>query len=98
MFGKIFGFLVSVAVNGFFAIFVAMFFYIILAIVFLFAMIPVWVIAGDNIAKQIIEFAGRDFGYKIVYIIVFVSMMMDDLDIPNFKTLFKKWREKQNKA
>ena len=94
MFGKIFDFLVSVAVNGFFAIFIAAIFYIILAIVFAFAMIPVSIIAGDNIANQIMNFAGNDFGYKIVYAIVFISMMMDDLGIPNIKTAIKKWRKK----
>ena len=94
MFDKVFNFLVSVAINGFFAIFIAAFFYIILAIVFVFAMIPIAIIAGDNVANQIMNFAGNDFGYKIIYIVVFVSMMMDDLGIPNIKTAFKKWRKK----
>ncbi len=95
MFDKIMYFLLSLAVNGFLAIFIAIFFYIILAIIFTFAMIPVLIIAGGGIGKQIMDFVVSDFGYKIVYIVVFTSLMMDDLEIiPKIKTVIKKWRKK----
>ena len=83
MFGKAFDFLVSVAINGFLAIFIAAIFYIILAFVFVFAMIPVLIIAGDGVAQKTMDFAVGDLGYKVVYAIVFISMMMDDLGVPN---------------
>lgn len=94
MLNKIFNFFVSVAIVGFLAIFVAAIFYVILAVVFRFAMIPVFVIAGDDIAKRIMNFAGNDFGYKIVYIVVFITMMMDEMGIPNVKAAFGKWWKK----
>ncbi len=95
MFDKVIYFLLSLAINGFIAIFIATFFYIILVLIFTFAMTPVFIVAGGDIGKQIIDFVVNDFGYKIVYIVVFTSMMMDDLGIiPKIKTVIKKWREK----
>ncbi len=60
-------------------------------------MIPVSILAGDNTANVIMNFVGNDFNFKMVYAIVFISMMMDDLGVPNPKTAFKKWREKRKK-
>lgn len=95
MFTKAFDFLVKVAVSGFLAIFIAAIFYIVLAFVFVFAMIPVSIIAGDGVAQKIMDCAGNDLGYKVVYAIVFISMVMDDLGVPNIKTVFRRWRQKK---
>jgi len=91
MLDKVFNFLVAVAGNGFIALFVAGLFYIILAIIFAFVMIPVSVLAGDRAVTSITGFIDGGIGYKAIYAIVFISMMMDDLGVPNIKTVFKKW-------
>ncbi len=85
MFSKIFNFFVSVAANGVLAIFVTAILYFILAVVFIFAMIPVFVIAGDDIANRIVNLVDRDLGYRITYIFVFITMMMEDMGILNIK-------------
>ena len=92
MLDKAIDFLITVAADGFIALFISFFAYILLAIVFMFVMIPVSIIAGDGIANSINNFAGGDIGFKLVYAIVFISLLMDDLGIPNVKTAFKKWR------
>src|SRR3989338_11297253 len=94
---KAFDFLVRVAINGFLAIFIAAIFYFILALVFVFAMIPVSIIAGDGVAQKIMDFAGNDLGYKVVYAIVFISMMMDDFGVPNLKTALRRWLKHKSK-
>jgi len=96
MFGKIFDLLVAIAVNGIMAMFVSLFFLIILAFVFCFAMIPVSVIFGDGTANAIYGFA-ENVGFRVVYAIVFISMMMDDLGIPNAKSAVKKWWDERKK-
>jgi len=83
--------------NGFFAIFVALIFYFILAIAFVFAMIPVTFIVGDEVAQKITNFVGIDLGYKFVYAIVFISMVLDDLGLPNIETFFIWWGRKQRR-
>lgn len=93
MLGKAFDFLVSVVINGVLALFIAAFFYIIFAFLLVFAMFPVSIIAGDEAASRIIDFAIGDDSYRIIYAVVFISMMMDDLSIPNIKTALKRcWR------
>ncbi|MFH1822687.1 MAG: hypothetical protein ABH830_03225 [Patescibacteria group bacterium] len=95
MITKAVDFVIMVAINGFISIFIAILMYIVLAVVFAFAMIPVNIIAGDKITAGIMNFANKDFGFRIIYAIVFVSLIMDDLGVPNIKTAFKKWREKR---
>ena len=90
MIGKVFGFLVSMAINGFFALFITVFFYIIFFLVALFAMIPVSIILGDGAANTIMNIVGDDITFKVAYTIVFISMMMDDLGVPSIKTFIKK--------
>ncbi len=87
--------LVEIVIDGFLAIFIAAIFYLLLALVFMFAMIPISAIVGDEVANKITNFAGRDFGYGIIYAIVFISMVMDDLGVPNFKTTCKRWLKKK---
>lgn len=96
MIEKTIDFLVGVAVNGFLALFVAVFFFIPIALVFLFAMIPVSVIFGDEVASKIMDIAGSA-GYKVIYVCVFVSLMMDDLGVPNIKTFYKRWWKKRRR-
>lgn len=97
MLDKALDFLITVAVNGFIALFVTLFSYIILAFVFGFAMIPVSIIAGNGVANSINNFAGGDIWIRVLYAIVFFSFMLDDLGILNVKTAFKKWRDKRKK-
>ena len=96
MLGKVFDFLGRIAMNGFVAIFVALIFNIILAMVFVFVMIPVSIIISDEVARNITDFfAGNNFGYKIVYTVVFISMVMEDLGVLNDKTMSKRWRKRK---
>src|SRR3989344_4047262 len=92
MFDKAFDFLVRVAVSGFLAVFISIGFYVVLAIVFFFAMIPVSIITGNEGASKIMNFAGDGLGYKIIYAIVFISTVMNDFGVPSIKTVFGRWR------
>lgn len=93
MLERAFAFLASVAFNGFFAIFIAGFLYIILAVLFSLAVIPVSIIGSHGLADKIMD-AGKDIGYKFVYTIVFIYMIMDDFGVTNIKAAFKRWRQK----
>lgn len=97
MISKAFDFLITVAVNGFIALFASFFIYFILAIAFGFAMIPVSIIAGDGMANSANNLASSETLFRILYAIVFFSFLLDDLGVPNFKTAFKKWRDKRKK-
>lgn len=91
MFGKALNILVTIAVCGFLAVFVAAGFYIILYLLFLLAMIPVSIIAGDGVAHKITNFADNGLSFKIVYAIVFISMVMEDPTAQGTKNFLKRW-------
>lgn len=94
--GKLFDFIVLVAINGFIAIFVSVTFWFILAFVFAFAMIPVSILVGDSIAIGL-SAAVDDLGFRVIYAIVFISMMLEDMGMPGIKqTLSKWWRNKKS--
>jgi hypothetical protein len=97
IFDKIVSFLGSVVVNGIIAIFVAAAIYIFLAVLCGLAMIPVSIIAGDQAVAQISTFLGVDNWYKIIYAIVFFSMLFDDLGLPNIKTAVKRYFAQKRK-
>ena len=60
-------------------------------------MIPVSIIIGDGVANAIYNFTGN-IGFRVIYAIVFISMMMDDLGIPNVKSMVKKWLKKKRET
>lgn len=97
MLDKIFYFLITTAVNGVIALFSSFFLYFILAIAFGFAMIPVSIVAGDGVANSVNNLTGSETLFRIIYAIIFFSLMLDDLGVPNIKTAFKKWRDKRKK-
>lgn len=98
VFDRLVSFLGSVVTNGIVAIFVAAGIYIVLALLCWLAMIPVSIIAGDQIVGQINVFLGNDNWYRIIYAIAFFSMLLDDLGVPNLKTAFKKYFKKNKKV
>ena len=95
MIEKTLNFLVAIAVNGIVAIFVTVFVYVLFCIVFLFAMIPISIMAGEEVARSARNFVGEDLVFRIIYSIVFISMVMDDFGIPNIKTFFKRWKQEK---
>ena len=96
MFSKVFDFLMGVAMNGLLAVFVAALFYLAFGVLFSFVQIPVSIIAGQNVADGIetAVFTGN-VSYRIIYAIVFISLMMEDLGILGPKGLFKRWKERR---
>ena len=97
IFDKIVSFLGCVVANGIIAIFVAAGIYIVLAVLCYLAMIPVSIIAGNQVVAQISAFLTNDNWYKIIYAIVFFSMLFDDLGLPNIKTAVKRYFAQKRK-
>jgi len=96
MLRKVFRFLVHVAINGVLSIFIAAAFYLVLAFVFAFVAVPISFIVGDEVANRITDFAGNDLGYKFVYAIVFILIVMNDIrDLKN-KAVPKQWKQKKS--
>lgn len=92
MLNKVIDFLIAAAVNGIIAIFLALAFYAFLAFILMFAMIPVAVlVGGDGAANSVMSFAGGNISYRVVYAIVFISLMMLMFGTPMSKSAFKKW-------
>lgn len=94
MLNKIFDFIVSVVFNGFIAFLIT---YVVSFVVQL-AMFPVSVVAGKQIADcGSVFFSDQGYGFRIIYAIIFLSMVMDDLGIKNLKTACKQWYQKSQK-
>jgi hypothetical protein len=86
VFGKLFDLLAKTALNGIVAILVAAFFWVVLAIMLFFALIPVRIIAGLDVAQKITDFLGdKCLGYKILYFWTFVQLMFDKNDRVSIK-------------
>lgn len=95
MFKKVFGFLANVAMNGIIAIFLALAAYIVLAAVFLFATIPVEIIAGEAMVDRIIYYAEIVLNFRVIYAIVFILLMAKSLGFNNIKTTLRGWAKKR---
>ena len=97
MLERLLNFIFSVVVNGILAIFVSIFMYVILAICIVLAMIPVSIIFEDSVAQGISKFLFQDLGFKVLYTLIFISMMLDAYGVPSTKTLYRwvvmKYRE-----
>lgn len=98
MIDKAIDFIMRIGMNGIVAFFVAAIYYVIVAIALVLAMIPVSIIAGDAVSKKIMDFAEYELGFKAAYTLAFAMLMMDDLGIPNIKTLYKRWQKKRANA
>lgn len=87
MFDEIFDFFCLMGKNAFLAIFFSIPFYFIAA----FALMPFSIVFGID--------GGGDIISKVIYLIVFINLMMDDLDInikhiPSIKKLVKQFKNK----
>jgi hypothetical protein len=85
--GEVLTFLVRVAACGFLSLIVSAFFSFILAIAWGFAMIPVEMLAGTGVAKRLEHF-GDAWGYRVVYAIVFFSMLLGAYGIRSVTDVF----------
>ena len=97
MLNKFFGFLLLMGINGLLAIAFAMLACIVILIVVTLAMIPVSIIAGNHSANYVTGALNSDKFFVIVYACIFLSLMADDLGIPNVKTLYKRYLQKKPK-
>ncbi|MFA6038642.1 MAG: hypothetical protein WCV62_01895 [Candidatus Peribacteraceae bacterium] len=97
MFGKLFDLLVSVAVNGLIALFLSGMICIVLALVLMFASIPIGIIANTD-PTAFLQSLMDTWMFRIVYVIVFANLMMDTYNVPNLKGLVWKKRHKTEQA
>ena len=97
IFNKILWFLFAVITNGFLAIFISALAYFVLVFAGFLALIPVYVVAGNEAVEYIETFLNGDTMFKIIYVLVFLCMMADDLGLPNLKTAIKNWRSSAKK-
>jgi len=96
--GRAFNFFLMIAANGIKALVVALIFYLVSAVIFWLVMIPASIIGGEAVATTIECFVHDYVGYRVIYVIVFILMVLDDLGFPNFKTLIKRWWKKKKKS
>ena len=73
---KVSSFLKILGTNVFLSLFVALFAYLLLSVAFMIIMVPVAIFIGEASANSVTELVVSHIGYKIIYTVIFIIMMI----------------------
>ena len=77
-FSRLLDILISLAVNGFLGLIFSMVAYIAFGLLLMLAMIPVSILIGDAAVDTVWQLAGSHAAFKLLYFIVFLSLLAED--------------------
>lgn len=86
MISAIINFLGFIVAAGLLSLLSAIVLWIIAGILYLLALIPIWFIAGEEYYIIITDYLENLPWFRIWFILTFISLCLDKLGIPNFRT------------